>query len=393
MTMNKRERTLAATTAGLLVLVAGWFLLGFLGGSLAQIRAENDKLKKDVEEKQLAVKKAANSYELLADWNRRCLPSNTEAASSEYQNWLMGLCEDVSLSGRKVDIITQRPEISGWTWFLFSIHGRGTLEQLTNLLDQFNKADHLQQIVTLVAKPVEEGSKTLDLTIAIEAVSLPGAVDSDGAARSDQLYRAPQEQVADKGDESGDPDKESDEPSQEEKLDDYLVAINSRNMFLPYSPPPPPRTEPQPQPEPPKPPGFDHLKFTVVTAIVEVNDQRQVWILTRTTGRLHKLITGQSFELGEEANPARATIGTISPREVEVISDHDGRQYMVALGGNLQPPPPADTEDPPADTEDPPADTEDPPVGTEDPPAGAEDQPAGTEDPPADTENLTAGRM
>jgi hypothetical protein len=77
----------------------------------------------------------------------------------------------------------------------------------------------------------------------------------------------------------------------------------------------------------------------VVTAIVEVNDQRQVWILTRTTGKLYKLVEGQSFELGEEGNPARATIGTIGPREVEVISDHDGKQYMVALGDNLEPPP------------------------------------------------------
>lgn len=347
MTMNKREQILAATTTVLLVLLAGWFLLGFLGGSLTQIRAKNDQLKKDVEEKQLEVKKAAKSYELLADWNRRCLPSNIQAAGSEYQNWLMELCEDVSLSGRKVDVITQRTEISGWTRFLFSIHGRGTLEQLTNLLDQFYKAGHLQQIVSLSVKPIDEGSKTLNMTITIEAVSLPGAADAKGDARSDQLYQAPQEQLADAGDQSDDPGKESDKPSEQETLDDYVGLILARNVFMPYSPPPPPRTEymPQPKPEPPKPPGFDHLKYTVVTAIVEVNDQRQVWILTRTTGRLHKLVKGQSFDLGEEGDSARATIGTIDPRQVEVISEHDGRQYMVALGDNLEPPPADDAED------------------------------------------------
>ena len=326
MTMNKREKILAATTAVLLVLVSGWFLLGFLGGSLKQIRAENDQLKKDVEEKQLEVKKAANSYELLADWNRRCLPSDTEAAGSEYQNWLMGLCEDVSLSGRKVDIITQRTGISGWTRFTFSIHGRGTLEQLTNLLDQFYKADHLQQIVSLNVNPVDEGSKTLDLVANIEAVSLPGAVDAQGDDRPDQLYQAPQEQSADAGDKSGD-------PAEEAAPNDFLASIVSRNMFMPYSPPPPPEDKPE------------HLKQTVVTAIVEVNDQRQVWILTRTTGKLHKLVKGQSFELGKEGNLVRATIGTIGPREVEVISERDGRQYTVALGDDLQPPPAGNSED------------------------------------------------
>ena len=374
MAINKRETILAASTAVLFVLVAGWFLLGFMGGSLAQLRAQNENLKAEVEEKQSNITRAARSFGRLADWNKRCLPSNIEAAGSEYQNWLMGLCEDVSLSDRKVDIITQRTEISGWTRILLSIHGRGTLEQLTNLLDQFYEADHLQQIVSLNVKPVAEGSKTLDLIIAIEAVSLPGAVYGGGGddhrAKSDKLY---EEQVAGAADGSDDPGKESDEPSEEKPLDDYLDSIAARNMFMPYSPPPPPPTEHKPElkPEPPKPPGFDHLKYTVVTAIVEVNDQRQVWILTRTTGRLHKLVKGQSFQLGEEADPARATIGTISPREVEVISDHDGRQYMVALGDNLLPPPPAATEDRPAATEHRPAATEDQPAATEDQPAGS----------------------
>jgi len=357
--MNKREKILAATTAVLFVLVAAWFLFGFLGESLAQLRAQNENLKAEVEEKHSNITRAARSFGRLADWNRRCLPSNIEAAGSEYQNWLMELCENVSLSGRKVEIITQRTELSGWTRFLFSIHGRGTLEQLTNLLDQFYLADHLQQIVSLTVKPVEEGSKTLDLTIAVEAVSLPGAVDAQGHARGDQLYAVPQEQVADTGDHSDPPGRESDEPVQQETVAEYLALIAARNIFSPYSPPPPPPpTEPESTPPPPpKPPGFDHLKYTVVTAIVEVNDQRQVWILTRTTGKLHKLVMGQSFELGEGSEPARATIGTIGPRQVEVISEHDGRQYVVALGDNLQPPLEDNAQDPSVDAKQPSSDS------------------------------------
>ena len=354
MAMNKRERILAATTAVLFLLVVGWFLLGFLGGSLAQLRAGNENLKAEVKERQANIARAARSFGRLDDWNRRCLPSNIEAGGSEYQNWLMSLCEKENLSGRKVDIITQRTEISGWTRLLFSIHGRGTLEQLTNLLDRFYAADHLQQIVSLSVTPVEEGSKTLDLIVAIEAVSLPGAVDGNPdapSARSDKLYEPWQGQLADADGESGDPGDESAEPTEGENLDDLLHLIVARNMFMPFSPPPPPAPQvdkPEPKPEPPKPPGFDHLKFTVVTAIVEVNEQRQVWILTRTTGKLHKLVKGQSFELGEEGNLARAMIGTIGAREVEVISEHDGRQYMVSLGDNLQPPA-IDSEDGPAD--------------------------------------------
>ena len=340
MKLTKREKMLTGGTAALAVVVGGWFLLGYLGGSLSDLRAGNEQLQQDVEEKQLEVKKAAKAYELLADWNLRCLPSNRAAAASEYQNWLMELCEEANIQGRKVDIVTQRTEISGWTRIVFSIHGRGTLEQLAGLLDRFNEGDHLQQIVSLNLTPISEGSKTLDAVIAVEAVSLPGAVDAEGAARTDQLYVARQEPAADAGD-PGNPPAESGDPPPKQAPDEHVALVVARNVFMPYSPPPPPPVEQKaPQPtEPPKPPGFDHLKFTVVTAIVEVNDQRQVWILTRTTGKLLKLVKGQSFEVGAEGDPARATIGTIGPREVEVISQHDGRQYMVALGDNLEPPP------------------------------------------------------
>ncbi len=340
MAMTKRERILAGAAAPLLVLVGGWFLLGFLGGSLSQLSAENEQRRKEVQAKQLAVKRAARAYERLADCNLRCLPSNTDSASSEYQNWLMELCEEGKIEGRTVDIVTQRTEIGGWTWILFSIHGRGTLGQWSNLLDRFDEADHLQQIVTLNVTPIEEGSKTLDVAIHIEAVSLPGAVDAEGAERTDQLYVALKGETEETGDAPEEPGDSPDEASPGEVLEDYVDSIVTRDIFMPYSPPPPPPPADRgPPPAPPKPPGFDHLKFTVVTAIVEVNEQRQVWILTRTTGKLLKLVKGQSFEVGAEGDPARATIGEIGPREVEVISKHDGRQYMVALGDNLEPPP------------------------------------------------------
>ena len=79
--------------------------------------------------------------------------------------------------------------------------------------------------------------------------------------------------MADASTETDDPG----EADESETLDD-LALIVARNLFMPYSPPPPPPSEDKPEPkeEPPKPPGFDHLKYTVVTAIVEVNEERQV---------------------------------------------------------------------------------------------------------------------
>ena len=56
----------------------------------------------------------------------------------------------------------------------FSVQGRGTLEQLTELLHEFYSAAHLHQIQSLVIAPVGR-TDLLDVSVSIETLALAGA--------------------------------------------------------------------------------------------------------------------------------------------------------------------------------------------------------------------------
>ncbi|MFW6171562.1 MAG: Ig domain-containing protein, partial [Planctomycetota bacterium] len=84
---------------------------------------------------------------------------------------------------------------------------------------------------------------------------------------------------------------------------------------------PPPREDP-----PPSKPAFDEAKHAFVTGIVEMGDQRQVWVTIRTAGELLKLNEGDHFEVGSKAG----RVLKVHARHVEILSE--GTVYMVPFG-------------------------------------------------------------
>lgn len=136
--------------------------------------------------------------------------------------------------------------------------------------------------------PPAEGLK-YEMVLAIEALSLPGAVNQDKLNDS-QAQRLAFTQ-----------------------FDDYGKTIAERGFFSPYSPPI----------------ESDPAADTYVTAVVKKEGKYQAWINLRSSGKTLKLHEGETFDVGKE----KATVSKIEPHAVEI--ELRQRRRLVALGKSL----------------------------------------------------------
>jgi hypothetical protein len=119
---------------------------------------------------------------------------------------------------------------------------------------------------------------------------------------------------------------------QKKSFDDYAKTIVERNLFAAYSPPPPPtppRRDPPPGPAAPSAPAFDHLEFTILTAVIEADGRFEAWVKTKTTGKTYYLHEGEEVSV----EGLKAKVGTIGPRELVLEIGEERRS--IPLGRNL----------------------------------------------------------
>lgn len=338
MALKSREKILAAVTGGLLAVVGGWQVLSFFTGPIAALRVQRRNLEQEVMEKQAQIGRAETAYhkqrrqEKLADWKRGTLDSDPQVAGLQYQNWLLGLCDEVGFRGATVVSNPPRNRRDVCTTLPFTVTGRGDLEELTKFLHDFYADTHLHKIRRLTVKPIE-ASSDLDLTIAVEAVSLQKKSLATIDAFQELIERRAEERASSPPGENGGSASET-PPSLaavDLGLEEYQKRIVQRNLFAPYRRPPPPVARPveQPREERPRPPSFDPSKYAFVNAIVEVDGKPQVWLKARTTGKKYELFEGDPFQLGT----IQGTIARIGRRDV--VIEIDGKRRLVALGDSL----------------------------------------------------------
>jgi hypothetical protein len=330
MALKKRERNLALATAALLaVFAAVWMFSGGGEGpslSIADLRKQRDLKLADLAKKQAASAGLQANRAKLAGWEKQALPAQADAAQSSYQTWLRALVGRQNFRTPKIDATGADTRRGVCTVLRFTLQARATLDQLTRFLYDFYAAGHLHQVRRLTVAPAENSKDLFDVTLGIEALSLPSA------DRKDKLSTERSQRL-------GKPD-----------VKEYLQTVVRRRMegerfvdglgvFTPYSPPPPPpvvRRDPPPRPptppprDPPKPPAFDHTKYTVVTAINVVDGTPEVWLRVQTTGQQFVLHEGGKFQVGE----VRGSVGRIKRHEVEI--ELNGQRRLVPNGGNLR---------------------------------------------------------
>ncbi|MGQ9575072.1 MAG: hypothetical protein ACUVUC_07115 [Thermoguttaceae bacterium] len=310
MRLSRREKLLAVA--------AGVLVLGFAGRGLAVLltRPISDRLariatlQKELLDKQERADAAARAQAKMQEWCRVALPSDVRVAKSVYQTWLLDLAVRKKLRNLTVDPGATHERRGVFSRFTYTVHGLGSLERLVEFLYDFYSAPHLHRITDLTIKPREKSSE-LDLTIVVEALSLPNA------DRRDKLAQGPANRL-----------KVAD-------LAVYQKAIAGRNPFAPYTEPRPPAPPPRPierPPEPPKEPPFDISRFAYITGIFRVDGNPGLFLQTRTTGEMKTLYPGDSFHVG----PLKGKIAEINDREVIVALEGHPEPVKVALGESLK---------------------------------------------------------
>ncbi len=322
--MNARERNLVIIVAVLVGLVGLWYGYSWYQDKLDTRYAELERLEDQLAQKQMTERRAAQASRRLDGWEKRSLPADLELAGSLYQTWLTKQVETAKFARANVDagrpVPRSRTNSQGerehvYHLLPFTVRGRGTLSDAVGFLYTFYSAPHMHQIRRISLKPTEQANQ-LDILLSIEAVSMPTADSVDQL--STVAYRRLQaaEQTA------------------------YQSAIVSRAPFSEYVPPPPPvarRPEPRPTPRPtppaptpPPPPEYDIAQHAVITGIVEMDSDTQVWINERTTGRLHQLSIGDPIRIGRFRGRI-IEIGTL-----DVLVELDGGDFrLLTVGESL----------------------------------------------------------
>jgi hypothetical protein len=292
MKLQRREKILAVA-AGAAVALFGVHFLWVSGPSLGSLRADYKRLADEAAKRQDRIEAAAGASAQLTQWERSALPAEPNNARSLYQSWLRALAHQAGLRQLDVQSGEGQTHKGVYTLFSFTVRGRSTLAELVQFLYGFYSAGHLHKLRVLDLKPLE-AARTFDVTMTIEALSLPGA------DRKDQLSQVSSTRL------------------RFAKLSDYADVIAARNPFAPYTPSSRRRQQ------------VDPSQYTFITAITEVDSYRQVWLEERLTGKKWKLAEGEAFEVAG----TRGTVKTINPRDV--LIEWDGHTQRFRYGDNLQ---------------------------------------------------------
>jgi hypothetical protein len=325
MTLNKREKVLAGVVGGLAALFVLYFMLQPILSMFLELQSSIDAKFEEVDKLkgQLAVSEKAR--EKLGVMRHRSLPADPQVGRTLYQDWLLELVHDrLQLHGTKVEptemhehkwntAAKTRPgggagraaakDSANDLYYVvpFVIRGQGTLDELTRFLFEFYNAGYLHQIRHIGIKPTGN-SKDLELTITVEAVSLPDAELKD-------KLRPPEGNLL------------------AATLPDYQKAIVDRNIFAPYAPHVVKPDPPHPVARPTIVDKFDKSKYTYLTAIVAVDDTLGAWFFVRPTGTTLVLHEGEPIEVGT----VKGTISRIDQGEVE-IQDAGGNRRVLHIG-------------------------------------------------------------
>jgi hypothetical protein len=312
MTLKKREKIFALIVAALSVVFALYLVWPSSEDSLDVLRnkrADLEKKKDDNLKQAILLKKDTDRLPALL---RRSLPSNTETAKREYQNWLLKLADNKL---QNVNLVATDPQPLAHVddsdpskpsriiyKFHFTITCQGTLDELTRFLFDFYSAGHLQKICSINITP--QKNPQLDLVIVVEALSLPGSKQTDqlSAEKGTRLKLA--------------------------SADAYNKVIVKRNPFVAYTPPKP--NQPRGDGPPPPPAKIDPLQFSFLTGIIEADGVPEALLYERTTDETLKVHEGEEFTIGK----VKGKVNRIGYNDIEI--EIDGKTHTVSLGNSLK---------------------------------------------------------
>ena len=282
MTQHRQKILLAILGAMLVYFVGEWAWRTAIQEPLDSRRTRIRRLEKDLDKRQKELAQARKAMQELESLEKQSLPTDPQVARSLYRAWLLQLVTRVGFANRNVEAGEPVNRRGLFQSILFTIQGRGTLEQLTRFLYDFYRAGHLHQIQSLSITPLSSPGQ-LDLSLVVEALVLPSGEEKD------QLNQAASDRLA------------------WDRFEDYAV-IPRRNLFGGVG-------------------TSDPLDHTFVTAIQHVDGRPEVWLTVQTEDRVLKLKPGESFQIG----PFAGKVVEIDGDDV-VLEGVGGQRWLVSFG-------------------------------------------------------------
>jgi hypothetical protein len=383
-----REKIFVAIAGFVGTLVIGFFVYGWVAGQFSKRAQEKVRLLEDIKKFDRTAMQGSAAARKIAEFEKRSLPANPEIARTRYQSWLVTEMEAAELVEPDVHFMSAAGgDKDLFVKQTFAAEAVGTLPQLVKLLHSFYELDWLHRITRLTLRPVKD-SKLLDIGLQIEALSLRKATSVDKLqprpsnrllfASNDEYYdiivgrnlfgpRNSEPKVSISGSmdvflpreveltakfedadyldqvqfqlvQSAASDAKLDPvtgkftwtPKEEgsyefviQGIDDGFPARRSNELkFVVNAKPQPPPTN--------RGPTFDFAKFTMLSAVLDVDGQGEVWLHVRPTGQMVTLHQGDQFEIGT----VKGTVSEIG--EYDFCFDFEGKRRKLSKGELLE---------------------------------------------------------
>jgi hypothetical protein len=370
------------------LLIVGYFVQQWISGQFSRRAIEIAKLQEDIKKFDRQAAQGRTASRRVAQYEERSLPANPEIARTRYQTWLVNEMEDAELIEPDVrSVSSQGGDKDLFVRQLFAVEALGTLPQVVEFLHGFYSLDWLHRITQLKLRPIKD-SKLLDISMHVETLSLKkaGSMDKLQPRRSHRLelesrdayydrivgrnffgprnnepkisvsgaqevFLGREAELVIKGTdadpfdqvyinlvESAAPDAKLDpltgkftwspkEAGQYEFLvegidDGFPAKPSNREKIV--------LTVKEQKKEEPKGLAFDVAKLTMLTALLDVDGQGEVWLYVRPTGQLVTLHQGDQFEIGS----IKGTVSQIN--EYDFCFDFEGKRRKLSKGEWLE---------------------------------------------------------
>ncbi len=186
--MTQREKRLAAAIGCLLGLMVIYFAFSTVMDGITKRNNEITGLQDEISNAEKLKRDGVAAQSRLEEYRRQSLPVDVNVSRLEYEWWLREQIDEVGL-GRSIKRIPARQSRSIYQELAYRVTGRGSINQLTDFLYRFYKADELHRIRSLTVKPIT-GSKLLDIQMLVDALVVQGATKQEiGKQESQRLAR------------------------------------------------------------------------------------------------------------------------------------------------------------------------------------------------------------
>jgi hypothetical protein len=170
--MTPREKVLSIGVGVALTVAVSSYAWSSIQKGFALKQARVDQLRSDIMKRDTAITDGLMDRNKLTAITPMSLPSNSEQAVADYNEWIIDWLAKAELASPKQTYIGETPEKGVYRRFKFQVSGRGTLENLTSLLYDYYQKNYLHRISQLKISLVPREAYQLDIMLVSEVLAL-----------------------------------------------------------------------------------------------------------------------------------------------------------------------------------------------------------------------------